>query len=107
MEYLWILAAIIAAALQTIRSAYQKKMIPQLGEYGATYIRFFYALPFTLIIFIFWFYIFNTQIPTLSLNSLMFCLVGAFCQVAFTLSLMIVFSLRNFAAGIAFPKQKF
>ena len=48
MEHLWILAAIIAAALQTVRSAYQKKMIPQLGEYGATYIRFFmlYHLPY-------------------------------------------------------------
>ena len=106
MEYLWILAAIIAAALQTVRSAYQKKMIPQLGEYGATYIRFFYALPFTLLIFVFWFYFLKNEIPNLSTNSLMFCLVGAFCQVAFTLSLMIVFSFRNFAAGIAFSKTE-
>ncbi len=45
MEHLWILAAVIAASLQTIRSAYQKKMIPHLGEFGATYIRFIYALP--------------------------------------------------------------
>ena len=49
MEYVWIFAAISAAALQTIRSTYQKKMIPLLGEYGATYIRFFYALPFTIL----------------------------------------------------------
>ena len=106
MEYIWILAAAIAAALQTIRSAYQKKMIPQLGEFGATYIRFFYALPFTLLIFLFWFYFLNNQIPSLSSKSLFFCLLGAFCQVAFTLSLMIVFSFRNFAAGIAFSKTE-
>ncbi len=106
MEYLWILAAIIAAALQTIRSAYQKKMIPQLGEFGATYIRFFYALPFTLLIFLFWFYFLKNEIPDLSLKAMLFCLFGAFCQVAFTLSLMIVFSFRNFAAGIAFSKTE-
>ena len=106
MEYLWIFAAITAAALQTVRSAYQKKMIPQLGEFGATYIRFFYALPFTLFIFIFWFYFLDNEIPNLSSKSMLFCLVGAFCQVAFTLSLMIVFSFRNFAAGIAFSKTE-
>ena len=106
MEHLWILAAVIAASLQTIRSAYQKKMIPQLGEFGATYIRFIYALPFTLLIFIFWFYFLNNAIPELSHKSIIFCLIGAFCQVAFTLSLMIVFSFRNFAAGIAFSKTE-
>jgi drug/metabolite transporter (DMT)-like permease len=106
MEHLWILVAVIAASLQTIRSAYQKKMIPQLGEFGATYIRFIYALPFTLLIFIFWFYFLNNAIPELSHKSIIFCLIGAFCQVAFTLSLMIVFSFRNFAAGIAFSKTE-
>ena len=99
MEYLWILASITAASLQTIRSAYQKKMIPQLGEFGATYIRFIYALPFTLLIFIFWFYFLNNEIPELSQKSIFFCLIGAFCQVAFTLSLMIIFS---FSINISF-----
>ena len=106
MEYLWILAAISAAALQTIRSAYQKKMIPFLGEHGATYIRFFYALPFTLLIFIFWFYFLENNIPNVSLRAMFFCLIGAFCQVAFTLLLMIIFSFRNFATGIAFSKTE-
>ena len=106
MEYVWIFAAISAAALQTIRSTYQKKMIPFLGEYGATYIRFFYALPFTLLLFLFWFYVLENNIPNLSSRAIFFCIIGAFCQVAFTLSLMIVFSFRNFAAGIAFSKTE-
>ena len=45
--------AIFAAALQTFRSAFQKRMIPDIGKFGATYIRFIYALPFTFLIFIF------------------------------------------------------
>ena len=48
--------AIFAAALQTFRSAFQKRMIPDIGKFGATYIRFIYALPFTFLIFIFWFF---------------------------------------------------
>ena len=65
MDYLWIIVAIFAAALQTFRSAFQKRMIPEIGKFGATYIRFIYALPFTLLIFIFWFYILDNLIPEL------------------------------------------
>ena len=59
---------IIAAALQTIRSAYQKKMIPQLGEYGATYIRFFLCVTIYLINFYFLVLFFENEIPNLSLK---------------------------------------
>ena len=51
MDLLWIFVAIFAAALQTFRSAFQKRMIPDIGKFGATYIRFIYALPFTFLIF--------------------------------------------------------
>ena len=36
----------MAAIAQTFRSATQKKMKPVLGDMGAAYIRFSYALPF-------------------------------------------------------------
>ena len=102
MDYLWIFVAIFAAALQTFRSAFQKRMIPEIGKFGATYIRFIYALPFTFLIFIFWFYILDNLIPELNEKAVLYCFVGALCQVLFTLLLMIIFSYRNFAAGIAF-----
>ena len=66
MDYLWIFVAIFAAALQTFRSAFQKRMIPDIGKFGATYIRFIYALPFTFLIFIFWFFILKNEIPKLN-----------------------------------------
>tara|TARA_A100001015_G_scaffold247011_1_gene283679 strand:- start:793 stop:1638 length:846 start_codon:yes stop_codon:yes gene_type:complete len=81
-------------------------MIPFLGEYGATYIRFFYALPFTVLIFLIWFYFLENNIPNPSLRAIFYCIIGAGFQVAFTLSLMIIFSFRNFAAGIAFSKTE-
>jgi uncharacterized membrane protein len=106
MDYLWIFVAIFAAALQTFRSAFQKRMIPEIGKFGATYIRFIYALPFTFLIFIFWFYILDNLIPELNEKAILYCFVGALCQVLFTLLLMIIFSYRNFAAGIAFSKTE-
>jgi len=106
MEYIWILAAIFAAACQTGRSAFQKNMIPKLGEYGAAYIRFCYALPFTTLIWLTWINIPGNNIPYLSVYSLVMCLVGSIFQVLFTYVLMKVFSHKNFATGIAFSKTE-
>ncbi len=106
MEYTWILAAIFAAACQTGRSAFQKNMISKLGEYGAAYIRFCYALPFTTLIWLTWISIPGNNIPDLSVYSIVMCLVGSIFQVLFTYVLMKVFSHKNFATGIAFSKTE-
>ena len=106
MDYIWILAAIFAAACQTGRSAFQKNMISKLGEYGAAYIRFCYALPFTTLIWLTWISIPGNNIPDLSIYSIVMCLVGSIFQVLFTYVLMKVFSHKNFATGIAFSKTE-
>ena len=106
MEFIWIFAAIFAAACQTARSAFQKNMISKLGEYGAAYIRFCYALPFTTLIWLTWISIPGNNIPDLSIYSIVMCLVGSIFQVLFTYVLMKVFSHKNFATGIAFSKTE-
>ena len=106
MEYIWIIAAIFAAACQTARSAFQKNMITRLGDYGAAYIRFCYALPFTSIIWLVWVNIPGNSIPTLSFNSIVLCFLGSIFQILFTYVLMKVFSHKSFAAGIAFSKTE-
>ncbi len=106
MEFIWIFAAIFAAACQTARSAFQKNMIPKLGDYGAAYIRFCYALPFTSLIWLIWISIPGNNIPDLSLYSLFLCLFGSIFQVLFTYVLMKVFAHKNFATGIAFSKTE-
>jgi len=74
VDIVWILAAVFAAACQTARSAFQKNMIFKLGDYGAAYIRFCYALPFTMFIWIVWINIPGNSIPNLSNYSLTLCL---------------------------------
>ena len=106
MEYVWIIAAIFAAACQTARSAFQKNMITRLGDYGAAYIRFCYALPFTSFIWLVWINIPGNSIPTLSFYSIILCFLGSIFQILFTYVLMKVFSHKSFAAGIAFSKTE-
>jgi len=106
MEYIWIIAAIFAAACQTARSAFQKNMITRLGDYGAAYIRFCYALPFTSLIWLVWINIPGNSIPTLSFYSIILCFLGSIFQILFTYVLMKVFSHKSFAAGIAFSKTE-
>ena len=106
MEYVWIIAAMFAAACQTARSAFQKNMITRLGDYGAAYIRFCYALPFTSLIWLVWINIPGNSIPTLSFYSIILCFLGSIFQILFTYVLMKVFSHKSFAAGIAFSKTE-
>jgi drug/metabolite transporter (DMT)-like permease len=81
-------------------------MISKLGDYGAAYIRFCYALPFTCFIWLFWINIPGNSIPTLSNYSIILCFLGSIFQVLFTYVLMKVFSHKSFAAGIAFSKTE-
>ena len=43
---IWIWITLVAATTQTLRSAGQKQMKSVMGDFGASYIRFSYALPF-------------------------------------------------------------
>ena len=106
MDAIWILAAIFGAACQTARSAFQKNMISRLGDYGAAYIRFCYALPFTSLIWLSWLFFSGNPVPNLSNYSILFCLIGSTFQVLFTYVLMQVFSHKSFATGIAFSKTE-
>ena len=81
-------------------------MILRLGDYGAAYIRFCYALPFTSLIWLVWINIPGNSIPTLSLYSIILCFLGSIFQILFTYVFMKVFSHKSFAAGIAFSKTE-
>ena len=49
MTLLWIPLTLAAAFLQNVRSALQKHLKGRLTTLGAAYVRFLYALPFSLI----------------------------------------------------------
>jgi len=100
----WIFAAILAAIFQTFRTAYQKKLISLFGDFGSAYTRFIMAFPFTILLWIGCLIYERNGLPNLSLETLLYCVLGSFFQVIFTIALMNSFNYKNFATGVAFSK---
>lgn len=106
MGELWIPITICAAFMQNLRSALQKHLKAELSTSGATFSRFFYAVPLA-IVFAFalrWF----GDIPWPGVNARFFgyCVLGGFTQIVATALLVYLFSFRNFAVGTTYSKTE-
>ncbi len=101
---IWIPITIAAAFLQNLRSMLQKRATGTLSVNGATYIRFYYAVPFV------WIYLLalgiDQDVPSVSPEFLMHCLLGGLGQIAATAFLIASFSHDNFAVGTTFSKSE-
>ena len=103
---IWIWITLVAATTQTLRSAGQKQMKSVMGDFGASYIRFSYALPFACI----WLYAVisatGQAMPQTTSDFWLWVSIGGTTQVIFTVLLITLFNHRNFAAGTAFSKTE-
>jgi len=101
---IWIPITIAAAFLQNLRSMLQKRATGTLSVNGATYIRFYYAIPFV------WIYLLvlgvQQDVPPVTAEFLLHCLLGGFGQIAATALLIASFSHDNFAVGTTFSKSE-
>ena len=106
MFELWVPITIGGAFFQNLRSAMQKNLKGTLSTGGATYVRFFYALPFALI------YCWGVQrfgeyeLPIWNWTFLSYCIAGSLSQILCTFLLVYLFSLRNFAVGTTLSKTE-
>lgn len=101
----WVALAIGAAFLQNLRSALQKALTPRVGVLGATYARFLFAAPWAVALVA----VLAVREGTLPVPTPAFAgwaLVGAASQIAGTVSLLYLFSLRNFAVGNTFARTE-
>ena len=103
---LWVIFTIAAAATQALRTAVQRRMVKTLGNLGASYIRFSYALPIAWIFFIFYINYTGVTIPDLPIEFWIWINLAALTQVIFTILLVQLFSHRSFAAAVAFSKTE-
>ena len=103
---LWVIATIFAAVTQTIRSAIQRQMQPILGDDGASYIRFLYALPFALLMLYGYGIWAGVGLPSPNGRFWLWVNIAALTQILFTVLLIRMFSRRSFAAGTAFSKTE-
>lgn len=102
----WVIATIIAALTQTFRSAVQRQMKAALGDDGASYIRFLYALPFAWLVVFGYQYFSDIALPGTTLKFWIWVNLASLTQILFTVLLIRIFSQRSFAAGTAFSKTE-
>ena len=103
---LWIPITFLAASSQTIRTAIQRHMKGQLGDYGASAIRFIYAIPFASAWFMFVLFTGDTVLPKPNMAFLIWLIIGGITQILFTVLLIKLFTYKNFLVGIAFSKTE-
>ena len=102
----WIWVTIVAAISQSLRTAQQKNLKESLGNLGASYVRFSYAIPFAWAWIAFYSYFYNQPLPSINLQYFFWITIAGIMQIIFTVLLITLFSHRSFAAGIAFSKTE-
>ncbi len=103
----WILVTIAAAAFQTVRFMLQKYLATEtLSAGGATFSRFFYSLPFILLLLLAYLSLGEVALPVVGFSFWSFGLLGAVTQIMATVCVVLLFKQRNFAVGITFKKTE-
>jgi drug/metabolite transporter (DMT)-like permease len=102
----WIWVTIVAAISQSLRTAQQKNLKESLGNLGASYVRFSYAIPFAWAWIAFYSYFYNQPLPSINLQYLFWITIAGIMQIIFTVLLITLFSHRSFAASVAFSKTE-
>lgn len=98
--------AMLGAAAQALRTAGQKRLTNSAGPIGASFTRFCYAVPFSCGWLGIWHYVTSTPIPDMPSAFWFWVLLASILQIGFTISLVLLLQLRNFAAGVAFSKTE-
>ena len=103
---LWIPITIFAAFMQNIRSVLQKYLKGRLSTTGATFCRFGYAAPLTVLYLTGLVVFLGYDIPGVNTQFFLYASVGAVAQIMGTATLVSLFSMRNFAVGTTFSKTE-
>lgn len=104
---LWIWVTLGAAALQTLRFMLQKKLKGVgLSTGGATFSRFLFGAPLAAVAAVLTLAMTGAEVPPIGARFWLFALTGGAAQVAATFLTVALFSLRNFAVGVAFTKTE-
>ena len=103
---LWIPITIAAAFMQNLRSVLQIYLRDRLSTGGATYSRFFYAVPFALTYVCSLVFVFDFSWPEPNARFILFGMGGGIAQIVGTFLLVHLFSYRNFAVGNAYSKTE-
>lgn len=104
---LWVIFTLAAAALQTLRFMLQKQLRGTgLSTGGATFARFHFAAPIACGLAAAGFALTGAALPVPTSGFWAHVALGAICQIVATSLTVALFTLRNFAVGVAFTKTE-
>lgn len=102
---LWIILALAAAFLQTVRFMLQKHLSQvSLSASGATFARFLYSAPIAAVLCSLFLAYKGQGVPDLARSFPIYSVVGAIAQITATVCTVMLFGRRNFAVGLTFTK---
>jgi len=105
-SWLWIPLTLGAAAMQTVRTAGQKRLSEDVSNLMATLTRFLFGLPFALAYLGALMRIFSWTPPPIGAEFLTFTFIAAVSQIVGTVLLIRMFSFRNFTVGTAYARTE-
>lgn len=105
-SWLWIPIVIFSAALQTVRNASQKSLTKTAGTLAATFVRFFYGLPFTALALAIVLASPEVSLPEVNPAFAAWMLAGAMAQLIATALLLAAMEQRSFIVSIAYSKTE-
>jgi drug/metabolite transporter (DMT)-like permease len=103
--WIWVSAALVAAAAQTARNTLQSSLTASLGALGATLVRFLYGLPFG-VLFCTAAGFFAGGLPAPGAAFLAWTLVGAMAQIAATALMLTAMRDRSFVVVTVYTKTE-
>ena len=102
---IWVALTVLAAFMQSVRTAGQKRLAESLDVVIVSWVRFLFGLPFAVLFFI-WLVPDTFEFGTLSGRYWLFVLIIACSQLLATLLAVILLGRRNFAIGSTLVKSE-
>lgn len=102
----WVWWTLLAASMQSVRTAGQKYLTTEISPLAATMVRYLFGLPFALA------YLTMVSggdaalLPALNLTFLLSGVIAGVLQIVATVLLIHLFTFRNFAVGAPMPVLK-
>jgi len=104
--WMWIPIVLAAAFAQTLRNASQRSLIKAAGTLPATFVRFGYGLPFTIVALAAVALLSPAPLPSASASFVLWDAMGAFSQLAATAFLVRAMEARSFVVAVAYSKTE-
>jgi drug/metabolite transporter (DMT)-like permease len=105
-SWIWIPIVLAAAAAQTVRNAAQRTVTKTAGDFPATFVRFFYGLPFAVAGFTAIATASSAPLPSPSFAFLAWVSLGAVAQLVATAFLIGAMAQRSFVVAVVYSKTE-